>query len=265
MASRIIRSIKPLSSDINHPGWANPDTVAFEGVDLRRAVARTPIIIENAAMVIGSMYARPSFVDIRLYINFLIRHGIMDKAFGSVYLEGYERARFSKYGPTEEEYMNIMKHLATILNQMGYHLQRTTSTVSIGDTHQHSNILIGDTNYQHHGINKRYGETSRSSSSQASNSGSRRSTFTYRQHRNSNNNSAYSSNCGNLAYYPRDQPHSIIDEDDVTSLARSVATWAFRSSRQHPHFENRLDGEQNDGYDERMRHVIYDRLMKPLI
>ncbi|ORZ24755.1 hypothetical protein BCR42DRAFT_486982 [Absidia repens] len=270
MTSRVIPFIKPLSSDINHSGWANPDNIAFEGVDLKRAVARTPIIIENAAMRIGAIYSRPSFVEIRLYINFLIQHGIMDKAFGCVYLEGYESARFSKYGPTEDEYMNIMRHLATILNQMGYYLQGVTSKLSVVDIHQHNNILISDTSNQHLDMNKRYGESRRSPNSQTS-SRSRQSVFTYKQHRNNNNNSVYSSTYGNLAYCHHNkfhtpfQPHSTPDEDDVISLAQSVATWASRTSQQRSHLENRFFDEQKDGYDERMRHVIYDRLMKPHI
>lgn len=222
------------------------------------------LFIENTATSISDMYTRPSFVDIRQYINFLIRQGIVDKGIGLVYLEGYERARFSKYGPTEQEYMNIMKHLAAILNQLGYHLHQTISTRFIDNTPQRIDIMISGSDKEHHGIIERYGASGQSLNSQASGE-SRRSASS---HWNRNNNSsAYSSTCGNLTHHSYNRlhrtlrPHSIPGDDDVISLAQSVATWSSRSAQ--PHFATGFDGDQNEDYDERLRHVIYDCLMKP--
>lgn len=47
---------------------------------------------------------------------------------GSVYLEGYELARFGKNPLTQLEYMDIMKHLAAILQSMGYNIKNNSES-----------------------------------------------------------------------------------------------------------------------------------------
>ncbi|KAG0170866.1 hypothetical protein DFQ28_001460 [Apophysomyces sp. BC1034] len=143
-------------------------------------------------------------VSIRQYIEFLMQRDLIDAHLGQVYLEGYERARFSKAALTQEEYLDIMKHLAAILNHMGYRLQN--------------------------------GDDSSASSS--------RSTV----HRR----------------------HSRVQEDDVVSLAQSVATWTSRRSAHTTGFRKArtLSRTSSSGIgvndyddDEEMRLIIYERLM----
>lgn len=65
-------------------------------------------------------YARPPFVPIRQYIEYLIDQGIVNEPLGKFYLDGYELARFSRIPITQEQYMDIMKYLAAILHNMGF-------------------------------------------------------------------------------------------------------------------------------------------------
>jgi hypothetical protein len=212
------------------------------------------------------MYARPSYIAIRHYIEFLMQQELMDSDFGRVYLEGYEKARFSEHAPTEQEYLDIMKHLAAILNQMGYHLnQATTPTPSIhitspANTNNHSNTTNNNNS------SRRFNGSNESYSSGASGR-SRQSTFSYRQHRS---NSTYFSpnmrqqhSSDRFRHTPRRE--SIPGDDDVASLAQSVATWSSRSTHRYPGSgmnDHDDDDDDDEDYDENMRHIIYDRLMQ---
>lgn len=82
-------------------------------------------IIEKVAKNINPDYFRPIYVPVRQYIEFLIQQGLIDKQLGSVYLEGYELARFGQDPLTQVQYMDIMKHLAAILQNMGYSINNT--------------------------------------------------------------------------------------------------------------------------------------------
>ncbi|KAI8051047.1 uncharacterized protein B0P05DRAFT_480216 [Gilbertella persicaria] len=96
-------------------------TPLFEGLDFKQAVARTPAIVGN----INPEYFRPLYVPVRQYIEFLIQQNLIDKQLGTVYLEGYELARFSHAPFSQEQYMDIMKHLAAILQNMGYNIKNS--------------------------------------------------------------------------------------------------------------------------------------------
>jgi hypothetical protein len=85
---------------------------------------------EKVAKSINPDYFRPFYVPVRQYMEFLMQQGLIDKTLGSFYLEGYEIARFSKDPLSQEQYMDIMKHLAAILQNMGYNLK------SAGNSHQ---------------------------------------------------------------------------------------------------------------------------------
>lgn len=52
-----------------------------------------------------------------------MQQGLIDKRLGLFYLEGYETARFSNEPMSQDQYMDIMKHLAAILKHMGYNLK----------------------------------------------------------------------------------------------------------------------------------------------
>lgn len=77
-------------------------------------------------MSISGEYARPLYVPVRQYMEFLMQQGLIDKQLGSFYLEGYETARFSNEPLSQDQYMDIMKHLAAILKHMGYNLKSSS-------------------------------------------------------------------------------------------------------------------------------------------
>lgn len=79
--------------------------------------------IEKVAISINADYIRPLYVPVRQYMEFLMQQGLIDKQLGSFYLEGYETARFSHEPLNQDQYMDIMKHLAAILQHMGYNLK----------------------------------------------------------------------------------------------------------------------------------------------
>lgn len=115
----------------------------FDGLDFKQAIARTPAIVgkkkkriiyyilvvfislllEKVAISINPDYFRPPYVPVRQYMEFLMQQGLIDKQLGLFYLEGYEIARFSHKPLSQEQYMDIMKHLAAILQHMGYNLK----------------------------------------------------------------------------------------------------------------------------------------------
>ncbi|OBZ90440.1 Defect at low temperature protein 1 [Choanephora cucurbitarum] len=118
---------EPRPEDIQAIGWAKPGTHLFEGLDFKQAVARTPAIVEQVAKSVSSEYFRPLYVPVRQYIEFLMQQNLIDKQLGTVYLEGYELARFSQAPLSQEQYMDIMKHLAAILQNMGYNIKSSTT------------------------------------------------------------------------------------------------------------------------------------------
>lgn len=65
-------------------------------------------------------FVRPAYIPFRQYVEFLSQHIKVDRQIVNVYLDGYERARFSQDEFTEAEYLGIMGHLAIILRSMGY-------------------------------------------------------------------------------------------------------------------------------------------------
>lgn len=48
----IRQAAEPLPSDIQQSGWAKPGTGTFEGVDFKRAIARTPTIIGKSFLTL---------------------------------------------------------------------------------------------------------------------------------------------------------------------------------------------------------------------
>ncbi|RCI05507.1 hypothetical protein CU098_004031 [Rhizopus stolonifer] len=122
--TKMIReSTLPRNEDIHTAGWAKPGTPLFEGLNFKQAVARTPSIVEKVAISIDPGYKRPLYCPVRQYIEFLIREGIMDKQLGTVYVKGYEIARFSRDSLSQQQYIDIMKHLAGLLQYMGYNIK----------------------------------------------------------------------------------------------------------------------------------------------
>ncbi|KAI9308968.1 hypothetical protein BJ944DRAFT_259327 [Cunninghamella echinulata] len=250
---KYIRQVaEPLPDDVRQLGWAKPGTKTFEGVDFKCAIARTPAIIEKAAIEINESYARPPYVPIRHYIEFLMQEGLMDVSFGKTYIEGYERARFSQYAPVESEYLDIMKHLAAILNQMGYHLhQAATPTPSLYDKSSSNNSNNNNSNNNNNGSST--SEHSKKSNFSNKQRSQRTSPFEF-VHRSSERSQL------------NGQP-SRVDDSDVASLAQSVATWSSKSVRRYPHtsssfYDNNSDMTDEDDYSDNMRHIIYDRLMQ---
>jgi hypothetical protein len=75
---------------------------------------------EKAAIEMDQDFSRPAYIPFRQYVEFLSQHIKVDRQIVNVYLDGYERARFSQDEFTEAEYLAIMGHLAIILRSMGY-------------------------------------------------------------------------------------------------------------------------------------------------
>ncbi|KAI9315824.1 hypothetical protein BX666DRAFT_1860238 [Dichotomocladium elegans] len=175
---KIKRRAIPKPEDARHPGWAIPGNMStFEGISFKRTIAQTPLFIgnmalnlpigniEKAAIRVNPGYARPPYITMRQYIDFLIQQGLVDAHLGQGYRMGYEQSRFRKKPISEERFLDIMKHLAAILRNMDYPLNSERLRNSRGSSPMQMDI--------------------------------------------------------------RRQPP---DDDDVTSLAHSVATWATQST-----------------------------------
>ncbi|KAL0095505.1 hypothetical protein F4703DRAFT_1824941 [Phycomyces blakesleeanus] len=198
------KECKPLSSDIKLVGRALPGEPLFDGVDFKRAIARTPTIIENAAIELNPEYARPLYVPVRQYMEFLMHHNLVDSQLGCVYLEGYERARFSRDQVSQAEYLDIMKHLAVMLHHMGFYF----------NLREHSETYESeDPNDDASGH-----ESFEASNSTASPGSHQRRNLSIRTTGTQNPSKARSIDQGGPL------------EDDVVSLAQSVATWTSRST-----------------------------------
>ncbi|KAG2227312.1 hypothetical protein INT45_004267 [Circinella minor] len=253
---------EPRPEDIAHVGWGKPGDVQFEGVDFKRVIARTPMFIEQAAMKISLDFARPAHVPTRQYIEYLIQRNLVDAQIGRVYVEGYEQARFSRVPVNQEAFKNIMTHLAVVLRQMGYAPQNLSTKQG-----ESSSVSTRSGSTSHHlhqsGVFRRKsslgaGDNADPSSSIQMGGGSAR-------------------------------------DDDVVSLAQSIATWTSRSTsntisryaRSNSQrstsragsgvLDESVSGGYNDGindsddyddddenrddYDQHIRQVIYSRLM----
>ncbi|KAM3588455.1 hypothetical protein VKS41_000900 [Umbelopsis sp. WA50703] len=116
---QIRNQAEPKPEDVGQLGWAKPGS-EFEGVNFKRAITRTSGIIEKAAIEMDQDFSRPAYIPFRQYVEFLSQHIKVDRQIVNVYLDGYERARFSQDEFTEAEYLAIMGHLAIILRSMGY-------------------------------------------------------------------------------------------------------------------------------------------------
>lgn len=192
----------------------------FEGLDFKQAIARTPtivgkkrktftcksmlktktlkLIIENVAKSINPDYYRPSYVPVRQYMEFLMQQGLIDKQLGTFYLEGYEIARFSNAPLNQEQYMDIMKHLAAILQNMGYSLKNNNNSRNHQTATGSSDSIIS---------------LSHKSSSRSS---PRKSNYSRRRlssHRS-----------------PQQSASDLFYEDDVISVTQSTHTWNSRST-----------------------------------
>ncbi|KAI9499536.1 hypothetical protein BDB00DRAFT_753060 [Zychaea mexicana] len=222
---KVRKSAEPRPEDIGHVGWGKPGDAQFEGVDFKRVVARTPMFIEQAAMKISLDFARPSHVPTRKYIHFLIQRGLIDGQIGQVYVDGYEQARFSRVPVNQDTFREIMTHLAVILKHLGYPPQNPAAAAS-GSRQEDgsSSVSSGSGSTSHyHPLQRRKSSGDPLSSVQTSRS-------------------------------PRD--------DDVASLAQSIATWTSRStSNTHDDDQDDGDDENHYDYDQHIREVIFSRLM----
>ncbi|KAI7876210.1 hypothetical protein K492DRAFT_210517 [Lichtheimia hyalospora FSU 10163] len=122
---QVRENIAPRLEDFNHIGWGQPGVSNLEGVNFKRAIIRTPFIIEQVITNVhgSALYARFKKYSLRQYIESLIHLGLVDEQLGRGYIAGYEQARFSREPINEERYFDIMKYLAAILRHMGYRLQ----------------------------------------------------------------------------------------------------------------------------------------------
>lgn len=204
------------------------------------------MFIEQAAIEINGVYARPLYLSVRQYIEYLIQNNIIDGQLGQGYLEGYEQARFNRTPVSQEKYYDIMKHLAAILHNMGYRLHAATPGDADGD----------DRHTTHSG-----GESSCEDDDGLSNTSSQR---THGRSTDPVATTTATATTTNIKMEPRD--------DDVVSLAQSVATWTSRSTLSHrrranmtrhtsEEDNNSYDDNDFDQYDQHIRRAIYSRLM----
>lgn len=209
------------------------------------------LFIEQAAIEINGVYARPLYLSVRQYIDYLIENNIIDGQLGQGYLEGYEQARFNRTPVSQEKYYDIMKHLAAILHNMGYRLHAATPGAGGGG---------GDGDDRHTTHSEGESGSGDDDDDGLSNSSSQRT------HGRSTDPAATTATTAttNTKTEPRD--------DDVVSLAQSVATWTSRSTLSHrrranltrhtsEEDNNSYDDNDFDQYDQHMRRAIYSRLM----
>ncbi|KAI8994810.1 hypothetical protein BDB01DRAFT_715424 [Pilobolus umbonatus] len=232
---RIRDNAKPRAEDIQALGWAKPGKASlrglqdFEGVDFKNAVAKTPKIVEKLAKEVNSSYARPYYVPFPQYVDYLIQQGVIHPHYGLIYLEGYEKARFSNKPLTQEEYTGIMKHLAAIVRYMGFSLMgngdffyNTHSPADVNTNTPGNNQNTSSnssTSQRHNNISNNSsprpenprGTSARSSqySVSRSNTGTSRSIRSHSARQFDNNNMHYESNSG---IFNKKGSYSLLDE-----------------------------------------------------
>lgn len=208
-------------------------------------------------MQIDGEYKRPLYIPVRQYIEFLIQRGLIDGQLGQVYLEGYERSRFSRAQISQDEYLDIMKHLAAILHQMGYRLSKNPNP-----------------------RNDSYGDGTVSSSSTTTTSTSRQIPSSFQRSPSLQASSPRPPSPPPPPPPPPGPSSSSQDpysawvrrprDDDVVSLAQSVATWTSRSTNtisRRPRSSSRGRTEDDINYDDEYGYdeVDYDREMRDMI
>lgn len=185
------------------------------------------VILENVAKTINPDYFRPPYVPVRQYVEFLVHQGLIDKQLGFVYLQGYESARFSQDPMSQDQYMEIMKHLAAILQNMGYSLKNNNNNINSSNhsNQRKSSHQTTTTNESNISINQDYHKPRKA---------------TQQRRRLSNS------------------PKSLLFDDDT----QSVNTWISRTTSNSSNMRN----EQSDDYsaydEDEVRNEIYELLMK---
>ncbi|KAG9290727.1 hypothetical protein G9A89_011690 [Geosiphon pyriformis] len=114
--SKIAFEAEPRVEDGGQPGWGRPDS-SLADIHFKTSISQTPDIIEQAAIQRSSLLRRQHSISIQRYIDFLIEHNMIDRRIGHLYIEGYERARFSDDEFSEQQYTEFMK-LVTVLLRM---------------------------------------------------------------------------------------------------------------------------------------------------
>ncbi|CAG8467048.1 6615_t:CDS:2 [Paraglomus occultum] len=104
------------SQDTTQPGWGRPGT-SLANIHFKTSIRQTAVIIEQAVQKSTSIVRHPS-MTIQRYIDYLVECRLIDKRIGRLYVEGYEKARFSEEETGEEHYKEFMRLVAVLLRMI---------------------------------------------------------------------------------------------------------------------------------------------------
>ncbi|EGG20089.1 hypothetical protein DFA_07206 [Cavenderia fasciculata] len=131
--------IKPQIGDhpIGHLGWGAP-TSEYAKVHFKTSIAKSWIILERAAIHYDPSLVRESKMCIRDYVNMLTdRCSHLNRSLARIYIDTYERARFSEDEFTLDEYSTFMKKFFVLIQDLEK------------DNNNNNNIGVGSSNSVH--------------------------------------------------------------------------------------------------------------------
>ncbi|EFA82414.1 hypothetical protein PPL_04839 [Heterostelium album PN500] len=112
--------IKPQIGDhpIGHLGWGSPGS-EYAKVHFKTSISKSWIILERAAIHFDPELKREPKMCIRDYVNLLLeRCPQMNKSLAKLYVDTYEKARFSELEFTLDEYTHFMSKFFVLLQDL---------------------------------------------------------------------------------------------------------------------------------------------------
>eukprot|EP01133_Synstelium_polycarpum_P015469 gene15469-18361_t len=109
--------VQPLIGDspIGHLGWGSPGS-EYAKVHFKTSIAKSWIILERAAIHYSADLRREPKTCIRDYVNMLLdRCPHMNRTLARLYIDNYERARFSEEEFTLDEYTRFMTKFLVLI------------------------------------------------------------------------------------------------------------------------------------------------------
>lgn len=96
-------------------GWGDPRSDEA-GVHYKTSIAKTYLVLEQAAMHRDRALSRPPTMNVRDYVELLVsRVPTISQKLAEFYVEEYERARFGQADVTADEYRDFMTNFGELL------------------------------------------------------------------------------------------------------------------------------------------------------
>ncbi|KYQ93557.1 hypothetical protein DLAC_04927 [Tieghemostelium lacteum] len=116
-SKHIQSQIQPVVGDspIGHLGWGAPDS-EYPNTHFKTFISKSYIVLESVATHFNASLKRSPNTCIRDYVELLLdRCEFLDEKLAYLYIDTYEKARFSEDEFTEQEYTHFKENFGTLI------------------------------------------------------------------------------------------------------------------------------------------------------